>query len=144
MGDNIAKRVAAQSRECVHNHDKLGWLSLFADNGTIEDPIGKSYLDASGKGRRTAAEREQFWERNIDNSIITINIHPSYAAGNECANHVTLETVFKTDGKRFRQRINGIFTYCVDGDGKLVALRGYWEVDEAVKTITPLDAANDG
>lgn len=138
MTEHRAREASLKSREYVHAHNKEGWLSLFAEDGVIEDPIGISYLDSVGNGHRTPQEREAFWDNNIANSNITVTIHQSYSVGQEVANHATLLTVFEYEGKRMQQEVNGVFTYEVDDDGKLKALRGYWELDEALKTITPV------
>ena len=130
-----AKRVSLLSREYVHSHNKAGWLGLFSEDAIIEDPIGVSPIDEAGKGHRGVAAREAFWENNIANSDIKIVIHQSYAAGLECANIVTLNTILTFDGKTYSQEVNGIFTYQVNEAEQLVALRGYWEVGEMMKTI---------
>ena len=130
-----AKRVSLLSREYVHGHNKAGWLGLFSEDAIIEDPIGVSPIDEAGKGHRGVAAREAFWENNIANSDIKIVIHQSYAAGLECANIVTLNTILTFGGKTYSQEVNGIFTYQVNEAEQLVALRGYWEVDEMMKTI---------
>ena len=130
-----AKRVSLLSREYVHSHNKAGWLGLFSEDAIIEDPIGVSPIDEAGKGHRGVAAREAFWENNIANSDIKIVIHQSYAAGLECANIVTLNTILKFGGKTYSQEVNGVFTYQVNEAEQLVALRGYWEVDEMMKTI---------
>ena len=130
-----AKRVSLLSREYVHSHNKAGWLGLFSEDAIIEDPIGVSPIDEAGKGHRGVAAREAFWENNIANSDIKIVIHQSYAAGLECANIVTLNTILTFGGKTYSQEVNGIFTYQVNEAEQLVALRGYWEIDEMMKTI---------
>jgi steroid Delta-isomerase len=124
-----AKAAALKSREYVKNHDKAGWLNLFASDAVIEDPIGASYLDPEGRGHRTPEEREIFWNSNIANSDITITIHQSYGAANECANHVTLDLRSEAEGVGSHIRINGIFTYSVNEAGLITSLRGYWEPD---------------
>lgn len=130
-----ARKVSLLSRQYVHSHNKAGWVGMFAENGIIEDPIGVSPLDPSGKGHATPAAREAFWDNNIANSDIRITIHESYAAGNEVANHLTLDMVMPIGDKRFTQQVKGVFTYKVDDHGKLLALRGYWELADAVQTI---------
>lgn len=126
-----AKTAALKSREYVHSHNKEGWLGLFAPEAVIEDPIGPSYLDPAGNGHCTPAEREAFWDNNIANSEIGITIHQSYGAANECANHVTLDIKNVIDGKPSHMRVNGVFTYAVNEEGKLLSLRGYWEPENA-------------
>ena len=139
MADEHPARAAAyQSREYVHNHDKEGWLSLFAENAVIEDPIGISPLDQTGKGYGTQEERDAFWERNIAKSDIKITIHHSYACGNECANIVTLNIIFNLGEKKLSQQVDGVFTYEVNEAGKLLSLRGFWEFQEAIKSLKPV------
>lgn len=126
-----AKIAAMKSRDYVHSHDKEGWLGLFAPDAVIEDPIGISYLDPVGRGHGTPEARETFWNNNIANSNITITIHESYGAANECANHVTLDLQSEADGQKSHIRIQGIFTYSVNEEGLLTSLRGYWEPEKA-------------
>lgn len=130
-----ARRASLLSRQYVQGHNKQGWLGLFAEDGIIEDPIGVSPLDLKGEGHKTPAEREAFWDANIANSDIKITIQDSYAAANEVANHLTLDVVVTLGGRKFRQQTRGIFTYRVDEHGKIKALRGYWELDDTLKTM---------
>lgn len=129
--EHPARRAALLSREYVHNKNREGWLGLYADDAIIEDPIGKSMIDPDGKGHRGPAAREAFWDNFIAPANIVIDIIDSYAAGNEVANHVILTiTIDMEEGKSLLQKVHGVFTYEVDGDGKLLALRGYWETED--------------
>lgn len=139
MAEHPARAMSLVSRECTQTHNKEGWLAMFAEDGKIEDPIGKSYLDETGEGHNTPEAREAFWDNNIANSDIRITIHHSYACGDEVANNITIDMEFDMEGKRHSQQINGIFTYGLNNEGKLASLRGYWELDEAMKTIKPID-----
>lgn len=134
--NNLAYLVSLRSREYVRAHDKQSWLGMFAEDGIIEDPIGKSGLDPEGRGWSTPAAREAFWDRNIANSAIDIDIRDTFtAAGNECANVVRLTIELTHEGKRYQQVVDGVFTYRVDERGKLKALRGYWEYAEGLATL---------
>jgi steroid delta-isomerase len=136
--ENDAYKMSLKSREYVKNHDKKSWLGMFADNGIIEDPIGKSDLDPEGKGHSTPAQREAFWDNNIANSNIDLTIHDSYTSANECANVVTLKMTMTIEGRKYGQDVNGIFTYKVNNEGKLEALRGFWEFAEGLATFKAL------
>ena len=134
--EHPARRAALLSREYVQTHNREGWLGLYADDAIIEDPIGRSPLDPEGKGHRGPAAREAFWDNFIAPVNISIEIHHSYAAGNEVANHITITTEIPAgDEKRLVQRVTGIFTYHVDEAGKLLSLRGYWEVEDPANTL---------
>lgn len=134
--EHPARRAALLSREYVQTHNREGWLGLYADDAIIEDPIGRSPLDPEGKGHRGPAARAAFWDNFIAPVNISIEIHHSYAAGNEVANHITITTEIPAgDEKRLVQRVTGIFTYRVDEAGKLLSLRGYWEVEDPANTL---------
>ena len=137
--ENRAFQAALKSREFVHTKDKEGWLGLFAEDGVIEDPIGKSPLDPEGNGIGTPEARSKFWDSNMANSNINITIQKSYtAANNEVANILTLVIIVTMDGKKYRQIVNGVFTYHVNDDDKITSLRGYWEFDEGLATFAEI------
>ena len=139
--NNPAFLMSMRSRELVKNHDKQGWLDMFAEDGVIEDPIGPSMLDPQGRGHSTPEARDVFWDNNIANSDIEYILHQSYTSHLECANVVTLNVLISMDGKRYSQQVNGVFTYSVNEQGKLTALRGFWEFDEGVATFKEVDVA---
>ena len=55
---------------------------------------------------------------------VEFSIRESYAGGNECANVGTITTTLP-DGTR--AIVDGVFTYRVNDDGRVVALRAFWE-----------------
>ena len=137
---NLAYQMALKSREFVHAHNKEGWLGMFAEDAIIEDPIGATPLDPAGKGHSTPEARERFYDTNIANSNINIEIKKSYtAANNECANILLLTIQFEMDGKKFQQIVDGIFTYHINDHGKLQSLRGYWEFEDGIATLKQID-----
>ena len=138
--EHPARRAALLSREYVHTKDREGWLGLYAEEAIIEDPIGESIIDPEGKGHRGTAAREAFWDNFIAPANIHIDILDSYAAGNEVANHVILTiTIDMGEGKSLLQKVHGVFTYEVNSEGKLLALRGYWETDDPRNQLTEVN-----
>ncbi|MEN8185271.1 MAG: nuclear transport factor 2 family protein, partial [Myxococcota bacterium] len=123
----------------VQRKAKNAWLALMADDVCIEDPIGVSPLDPVGKGHCGKAALDAFWDRNIAPTVIRIEPHHSFAAGKESAHLLTLETSFPNGA---RTTVTGIFTYRVNDAGKLVSLRGYWQLKDA--RIDPPPAATPG
>lgn len=129
--EHPARRAALLSREYVHSKNREGWLGLYAEDAIIEDPIGVSPIDPEGKGHRGPAAREAFWDNFIAPANINIDILDSYAAGMEVANHVVISvTVDLGEGKALQQKVHGVITYKVNEEGKLLALRAYWEIDD--------------
>ena len=145
--EHPARRAALLSREYVHSKNKEGWLSLYAEDAIIEDPIGVSIIDPAGQGHRGPQAREAFWDNFIAPSNINVDILDSYAAGNEVANHAIITTTIDAgDGKQLQQRVHGVFTYHVNDEGKLLSLRGYWDTEDPRNAMVEIDnsAANTG
>ena len=121
-----ARDAALASMQAVEAGDKASWLALFADDAVVEDPIGPSALCPDGLGHRGRAAIEAFYDNVIGPNDVTFRIEQSWAAGDEVANVGTISTTM-ADG--LVVHTDGVFTYRVDGDGRLVALRAYWEMD---------------
>lgn len=135
--EHPARRAALLSREYVHSKNREGWLGLYAQDAIIQDPIGVSPIDPQGKGHRGQAAREAFWDNFIAPANINIDILDSYAAGNEVANHVIISvSIDMGEGKALQQKVHGVITYEVDEQGKLLALRAYWEIDDPRNQMT--------
>ena len=125
-----ALAAAHSSWRCVRARDREGWLALMADDVVLEDPIGVSPTNPSGQGFRGRAEAEKFWDQNMaPTERIEVETHESFAAGDESAHVLTLTTHFPGGTT---MKVHGIFTYRVDAAGKLLALRGYWSLADAV------------
>ena len=75
MAEEHPARAAAQrSMEYVHAKKREDWVANFADDGHIEDPIGKSMLDPSGQGHRGKAAIAAFWDRVIAPNRVLFDI----------------------------------------------------------------------
>ncbi|ORW04331.1 nuclear transport factor 2 family protein [Mycobacterium kyorinense] len=131
MTDNAAHEAGKRSREAVIARDKDAWLAVFADDAIVEDPIGPSHFDPEGKGHRGRDAISAFWDKAIaPTDKIEFNFVDTFQCGNEEANVGNI--VITTAG--YQVTAEGVFTYKADGDGKLAALRAYWEVDRATAT----------
>jgi steroid Delta-isomerase len=132
--DHPARRAARASMTAVAEGRKADWLDLFTPDALIEDPVGPSFLDPSGKGHRGREGTEAFW----DNFISTIEgfrfaIADSFANGPCCANVATITT---TTGGGSTMTIDCVLIYTVDEAGKITSLRAHWEPDRAMATLT--------
>jgi ketosteroid isomerase-like protein len=123
-----------RSREAAVARDKEAWLALFADDAVVEDPIGPSHFDPEGKGHRGKAAIAAFFDMAIAPSQLEFNFVDTFQCGNEEANvgHIVIVA------QGYRVTAEGVFTYRVNDDGKIVALRAYWELDRATASATPV------
>ncbi|WP_354523773.1 nuclear transport factor 2 family protein [Mycolicibacterium sp. 624] len=115
--------------------DKEAWLSVFADDAVVEDPIGPSHFDPEGKGHRGKEAIAKFYDMAIAPSELTFNFEKTYICGDEEANVGSI--VIRSSG--YEVTAEGVFTYRVNGDGQMVALRAYWELDKATASARKLD-----
>ncbi|MGH0031973.1 MAG: nuclear transport factor 2 family protein [Myxococcota bacterium] len=131
--ENHPARVAGEkSRDAVARGDRQAWLALWAEDACIEDPVGVSPLDPTGRGHRGPEAIARFWDEVIKRDPKTrtsFDYHTQYCAGDECACVGSLTNHFP-DGSSFQ--VFGVFVYRVNGEGKLVSLRTYWEFEQGV------------
>jgi hypothetical protein len=126
-----AHEAGRRSRDAVTARDKEAWLAVFADDAVVEDPIGPSAFDPDGTGHRGRTAISAFWDVAIaPTTRIEFHFRDTFQCGDEEANvgHILI-----TRGE-YQVTAEGVFTYRADAEGKMVALRAYWEVDRAAAT----------
>jgi steroid Delta-isomerase len=123
-----------RSRDAAMARDKEAWLAVFADDAIVEDPIGPSHFDPEGKGHRGKEAIAKFYDMAIAPSKLTFHFEKTYECGNEEANvgHIVIES------GGYRVIAEGVFTYKVNDEGRMVALRAYWELDQAAASAQKL------
>jgi steroid Delta-isomerase len=116
-----------RSREAAVARDKEAWLALFADDAIVEDPIGPSHFDPEGRGHRGKEAIAAFFDMAIAPSQLEFHFDKTYVCGDEEANvgHIVIVS------SGYRVQADGVFTYRVNADGKIAALRAYWELAAA-------------
>jgi steroid Delta-isomerase len=125
-----ARDLARRSQAAVKVKDREGWLSLFADDAVVQDPIGPSPFDRDGKGHHGPVAIAAFYDTVIaPNELITFEIENSYLCGNEVADVGVIRTVLA--GGRHVAVVRGVYTYRCNDAGQLTALRAFWEFDKA-------------
>jgi steroid Delta-isomerase len=133
--EHPAHLAGVRSREAVMARDKDAWLAVFADDAIVEDPIGPSHFDPEGKGHRGRDAISAFWDKAIaPTDLIEFDFRDSFRCGNEEANVGSI--LITMAGHRITT--DGVFTYRVNDEGKMVALRAYWELDRAAASARPV------
>ncbi len=125
-----ARDLARRSQAAVRAKDRETWLSLFAPEAIVQDPIGPSPFDPDGTGHRGRAAIAAFYDTVIaPNELITFEIEDSYLCGDEVADVGAIRTVLP--GGKHVAVVHGVYTYRSNAAGQLVALRAFWEFDRA-------------
>jgi hypothetical protein len=118
-----AQELGFLSRDYAVAKDKKNWLSLFADDAIVQDPIGVSPLDPDGEGHKGIEAIEKFYDTVIANGNIEFNILESIPCANECANYAQIVNVVgdvKIETKM-------IVIYCINSSNKIQSLRAFWD-----------------
>jgi steroid Delta-isomerase len=124
-----ARELGIRSRAAVTAGDREGWLSLFADDAFVQDPIGPSPFDPEGAGHHGREAIANFYDTVIASSeAITFEITESYLCGDEVADVGIIRTTLA--GGTYQAVVRGVYTYRTDGAGKLASLRAFWEFDK--------------
>jgi len=118
-----AQELGFLSRDYAVAKDKKNWLSLFADDAIVQDPIGVSPLDPEGEGHKGIEAIEKFYDTVIANGNIEFNILESIPCANECANYAQIVNVVG-DVKIETQMI---VIYCINSSNKIQSLRAFWD-----------------
>ena len=127
---NTARDLARKSQAAVKAKDRAGWLSLFAPDAVVQDPIGPSPFDQAGTGHHGPEAIAAFYDTVIaPNDLITFEIENSYLCGREVADVGIIRTVLP--GGKHVAVVRGVYTYRSNGAGQLAALRAFWEFDKA-------------
>jgi steroid Delta-isomerase len=132
--DHPARRAAQRSMAAVAAGHKDDWLSLFASDAVVEDPVGPSVLDPEGKGHRGHDGIERFWDEHFSAvNQFQFQVKDSFANGPCCANIITITM---TLGAAATMTVDCVVVYTVNDTGLITSLRGYWEPDRATATLT--------
>ncbi|WP_310961937.1 nuclear transport factor 2 family protein [Nocardioides terrisoli] len=132
-GDHPARRMSQRSYDAVSRKAKDEWLALFAEDATLEDPVGPSFFDPEGNGHHGKDGIAAFWEMAIAPvAEFRFTIRDSFAGGNACANIGTFSTRME-DGTLADTDL--IATYRLDDDGLIRQMNAHWEVDRTLATV---------
>lgn len=104
--------------------DKQGWLDLFADDATVEDPVGPYEWDPEGRGRRGKAEIGAFFDMfSSFQDDFDFEVHDKFTCGDEVAVLVSMHITMKDGTKATTRAIN---VYKQAPDGRVQSLRSFW------------------
>ena len=129
-----AQELSFLSRDYAVAKDKENWLTLFAKDALVQDPIGKSPLDPEGNGHQGIAAIEKFYDTVIANGNIEFTIIESIPCANECANYaqiVNLVGDIKIETKM-------MVIYRINSNDKIESLRAFWDYQKMEKQLNEM------
>lgn len=115
--------IPLASLSAVKAKDKQRWLNLFEEDAVVQDPVGVSPTDPTGKGHIGKAAISAFYDTFPNEGEMVFEIHRIIARGDEAA--VELSIGFKgKDGNV--HSITAINIYKASPNGKIASLRSFW------------------
>ncbi len=133
--DHPARLASMRSYSAVARGDLAEWLTVYAEDAVLEDPVGPSMFDEHGQGHHGHAGLAAFWELAIAPiSTFEFEIDDSFAnpAGNTCANIGRIRTAF-SDGSSTTTDL--IMVYVVDDAGLVSSMKAYWEPERTMASF---------
>ena len=126
-----------RSFAAVEARDRQAWLALFAEDAVVQDPVGVSPLDPSGKGHRGRAAIGAFWDNVIANGSQSFKVKSRIPRSDECAVFVVMHNRL-SDELAFD--LDMIVIYRVDGDGLITSLRAFWDYQAVERKLAAMGA----
>jgi steroid delta-isomerase len=127
-----AAAAARTAMNAVSTGDRDAWLSCYADDAVLHDPVGGSPLDPDGTGLRGRAALDRFWQQAVAANQIRFDVTAVHAAGREAAVVATVTTRFPHGAVA---SYDGVFVYTVDDEERIASLRAYWDVDGFLSSL---------
>ena len=132
--DHPARAASQRSYSAVAKGDLDEWLTVYAEDAVIEDPVGPSMFDPEGKGHRGHEAISAFWKLAIEPiDRFEFTITESFANGSTCANIGRIKTSF-ADGSHTTTDL--VMVYVVNADGRVASMKAYWEPDRTMASFT--------
>lgn len=129
-----ARAASQRSYSAVAKGDLAEWLTVYAEDAVLEDPVGPSMFDPEGRGHHGHAGISAFWDAAIapiDRFEFTIT--ESFAHHLTCANVGRIRTTFP-DGSFTVTDL--VMVYVIDEDGRVASMKAYWEPERTMATFT--------
>jgi steroid delta-isomerase len=130
-----ARAASQRSYSAVAKGNLAEWLTVYAEDAVLEDPVGPSMFDPEGKGHHGHAGISAFWEQAIvPIAKFEFIINDSFAnpGGNTCANVGQIRTSLP-DGSHLTTDL--IMVYVVDDDGRVTSMKAFWEPERTMASF---------
>ncbi len=118
MSDPVKTALNAYAQVWA-NDDRDGFLGLFADDATIEDPVGSPLV----VGKAGIAE---FWD-NVHSMGMEYSTEVVRAVS--CGNEGVLVFNVTTRGGGMAMTVKIVDVFALGDDGKIVSMRAFWDAD---------------
>lgn len=137
--EHPARAASQRSYSAVAKGDLAEWLTVYAEDCVLEDPVGPSMFDEQGVGHHGHVGISAFWEKAIAPiHSFEFVITDSFAnpGSNSCANIGRIRTAFP-DGSHTTTDL--VMVYVVNDEGRVASMKAYWEPERTIASFTPAE-----
>jgi len=129
MSEQVESAVVARAAmAAVQENRREAWLSLFAPQARVEDPVG--HLPPI-EGHDSL---ERFWDQVIATLVSTkFEVTRQWETADEA---LLLATVSVESASGASATYDGAFVYAIDEQGKIASLRAFWDLPTVVAALT--------
>lgn len=130
-----ARTASQRSYSAVAKGDLAEWLTVYAEDAVLEDPVGPSMFDPDGHGHHGHTGISAFWKLAIEPiETFAFEIYESFAnpGSNTCANIGRIRTTFP-DGSHTTTEL--IMVYVVHDDGRVASMKAFWEPERTMASF---------
>ena len=133
--EHPARTASMRSYSAVAKGDLEEWLTVYAEDCVLEDPVGPSMFDPEGKGHHGHAALRAFWEQAIaPTDGFAFEIQDSFAnpGSDTCANDGRIRT---SSADASSTTTDLIMVYVVREDGRVASMKAYWEPERTMTSF---------
>ncbi|QIG45429.1 nuclear transport factor 2 family protein [Nocardioides anomalus] len=133
--EHPARTASMRSYSAVAKGDLEEWLTVYAEDCVLEDPVGPSMFDPEGRGHHGHDGLRAFWEAaiaSIDRFEFEITDSFANPGSDTCANIGRIRTSF-ADGSSTTTDL--IMVYVVHDDGRVASMKAYWEPERTMASF---------
>ena len=128
-----AREASQRSYSAVAKGDLAEWLTVYAEDAVLEDPVGPSMFDEQGKSYLDALAGIAVAIAPIETFEFLITDSFANPGSNTCANIGSIKTSF-TDGSHTTTDL--IMVYVVNDDGRVTSMKAFWEPERTMASFT--------
>ncbi len=131
--EHLAVQANMNSIKYAMAGDKEAWLALYADDAVVQDPVGVSPMDPTGKGHHGKAAIEQFWDTVIGPSNLEIRVDKRWTSGERCC--CVAQVARNTISEDKYSECDMLAVYEVNDEGLITRMAAHWDFDSVMAQL---------
>ena len=135
--EHLAVQANKKSIKYAMEGNREAWLALYTDDALVQDPVGVSPMDPTGKGHKGKEAITAFWDATIGPEKLDIRVEKRWTSGDYrcCVAQVAHNDL--GDGNVILCDMLAI--YDVNEEGKITSMSANWSFDDLAAQLGQID-----